>query len=34
MNTKKNYPYHVTFEPNKDLDGSMCETTESVVNRI
>lgn len=32
MNTKKNY--HVIFAPNEDLDGAMCETTESVVNRI
>lgn len=32
MSTRKNYP--VTFAPNEDLDGSMCETTESVVNRI
>lgn len=24
----------VTFEPNKDLDGSMCETEESVKGRI
>lgn len=32
MNTKKNYP--VTFAPNDDLDGAMCETGESVVNRI
>lgn len=34
MNTKKNYPYHVVFWQNDDLDGAMCETTESVVNRI
>lgn len=34
MNTKKNYPYHVVFRQNEDLDGAMCETTESVVNRI
>lgn len=34
MNTKKNYPYHVVFKQNEDLDGAMCETTESVVNRI
>lgn len=26
--------YSVTFEPNEGLDGDMCETTESVVNRI
>lgn len=26
--------YRVTFEPNKDLDGSMCETEESVKGRI
>lgn len=26
--------YSVTFEPNKDLDGSMCETEESVKGRI
>ena len=26
--------YGVTFEPNKDLDGSMCETEESVKGRI
>lgn len=24
----------VTFKPSEDLDGAMCETTESVVNRI
>lgn len=29
-----NKDYSVTFEPNKNLDGAMCETTESVVNRI
>lgn len=34
MNTKKNYPYHVIFKQNEDLDGAMCETGESVVNRI
>lgn len=34
MSTKKNYPYHVVFKQNEDLDGAMCETTESVVNRI
>lgn len=34
MNTKKNYPYHVIFRQNEDLDGAMCETGESVVNRI
>jgi hypothetical protein len=34
MNTKKNYPYHVVFKQNEDLDGAMCETTESVANRI
>ena len=32
MSTRKNYP--VTFAPNEDLDGAMCERTESVVNRI
>lgn len=32
MNTKKNCS--VTFAPNEDLDGAMCETTESVENRI
>lgn len=32
MNIKKNCS--VTFAPNDDLDGAMCETTESVVNRI
>lgn len=26
--------YSVTFEPNKDLDGSMCETEESMKGRI
>lgn len=30
MSTKKNYPYHVIFKQNDDLDGAMCETTESV----
>lgn len=34
MNTKKSYLYHVVFKQNDDLDGAMCETTESVVNRI
>lgn len=34
MNTKKDEYYRVTFGPNEDLDGAMCETTESVVNRI
>ncbi len=34
MNTKKNYRYHVVFAPNEDLDGAMCETSGSVVNRI
>ena len=34
MNTKKNYPYHVVFKQNEDLDGAMCETTESVADRI
>ena len=34
MNTRKNYPYHVIFKQNEDLDGAMCETGESVVNRI
>lgn len=32
MNTRKNCP--VTFAPNDDLDGAMCETEESVVSRI
>ena len=32
MSTRKNCP--VIFTPNEDLDGAMCETTESVVNRI
>lgn len=34
MSTKKNYHYYAIFAPNEDLDGSMCETTGSVVNRI
>lgn len=35
MNTKKKHRYYrVTFEPNEDLDGAMCETEESVVNRV
>ena len=34
MNTKKNENYHVTFAPNDDLDGAMCETEESVKGRI
>lgn len=29
-----NKDYSVTFKPSEDLDGAMCETTESVVNRI
>lgn len=32
MNTRKNCP--VTFAPNDDLDGAMCETEESVKGRI
>ncbi len=32
MSTRKNCP--VTFAPNDDLDGAMCETSESVANRI
>ena len=32
MSTKKNCI--VTFAPNEGLDGAMCETSESVVNRI
>lgn len=32
MSTRKNCS--VTFAPNKDLDGSMCETEESVKGRI
>lgn len=34
MNTRKDEYYRVTFGPNDDLDGAMCETTGSVVNRI
>lgn len=34
MSTKKNYPYHVVFRQNEDLDGAMCETQESVKGRI
>lgn len=34
MSTKKNRHYHVVFAPNEDLDGAMCETSESVANRI
>ena len=29
-----NKDYSVTFKPSEDLDGAMCETDESVVNRI
>lgn len=29
-----NKDYSVTFKPSEDLDGAMCEATESVVNRI
>lgn len=29
-----NKDYSVTFEPNEGLDGSMCETEESVKGRI
>lgn len=29
-----NKDYSVTFKPSEDLDGAMCETSESVVNRI
>lgn len=32
MSTRKNCP--VTFAPNEDLDGAMCETEESVKGRI
>lgn len=31
---KKRRYYRVTFEPNEDLDGAMCETEESVKDRI
>lgn len=34
MSTRKNYPYHVIFKQNEDLDGAMCETEESVKGRI
>ena len=34
MNTRKNYPYHVVFKQNEDLDGAMCETEESMKGRI
>lgn len=35
MNTKKKHSYYrVTFKPNEDLGGAMCETEESVVNRV
>lgn len=34
MSTKKSESYSVTFEPNEDLDGAMCETQESVKGRI
>lgn len=29
-----NKDYSVTFKPSEDLDGAMCETSESVANRI
>lgn len=29
-----NKDYSVTFKPSEDLDGAMCETEGSVVNRI
>lgn len=29
-----NKDYSVTFKPSEDLDGAMCETEESVENRI
>lgn len=29
-----NKDYSVTFKPNKDLDGAMCETEESIKGRI
>ena len=29
-----NKDYSVTFEPNDDLDGAMCETEESIKGRI
>lgn len=29
-----NKDYSVTFKPSEDLDGALCETEESVVNRI
>ena len=32
MNTKKSH--RVTFAPSEDLEGDMCETTESVTERI
>lgn len=34
MSTRKNYHCHAIFAPNEDLDGAMCETTGSVVDRI
>ena len=34
MDTRKNETYRVVFAPNDDLDGAMCETSESVENRI
>lgn len=35
MNIGKKHRYYlVTFKQNDDLDGAMCETGESVVNRI
>lgn len=34
MNTGKKHRYHVVFKQSEDLDGAMCETGESVVNRI
>lgn len=34
MNIKKRHSYHAVFAPNEDLDGAMCETSESVANRI
>ena len=34
MSTKENYRCSIVLAPSEDLDGAMCETSESVANRI
>lgn len=34
MSTKENYRCSIVLAPSEDLDGAMCETSESVADRI